>query len=95
MSAAENVSATFTQGDVTLSVSRVGKGVVGSGPAGINCGKTCSASFPAGSEVQVLAYPDSGWKFDEWRGACHSKKEHDCHVTMDAAEGVIAKFEKE
>jgi subtilase family serine protease len=78
----------------TLSVSTVGKGVVGSSPAGIDCGKTCSASFPAGSEVQVLAYPDSGWKFEEWRGACHSKKKDDCHVTMDAAESVIAKFEK-
>ena len=67
---------------------------MGSGPAGIDCGKTCTASFPAGSEVEVIAYPDSGWKFDEWRGACHGKKEHDCHVTMDAAKSVIAKFEK-
>ena len=78
----------------TLSVSTIGKGVVGSAPAGIDCGKTCTASFPAGSEVRVIAYPDSGWKFDEWRGACHSKKEHDCHVTMNAPESVIAKFEK-
>jgi uncharacterized repeat protein (TIGR03803 family) len=87
------VTASFVQ-DFTLSVSTVGKGVVGSSPAGIDCGKTCTASFPAGSEVQPIAYPDSGWKFDEWRGACHGKTEHDCHVTMDAAKSVIAKFEK-
>jgi hypothetical protein len=44
--------------------------------------------------TQIIPYPDNGWKFDEWRGACHGRKEHDCHVTMDAPESAIAKFKK-
>jgi YVTN family beta-propeller protein len=88
------VTASFAAQDFTLSVSTVGRGVVGSAPAGIDCGKTCRARFAAGTKVGLEAFPDSGWEFDEWRGACHGKNKHDCHVTMDAAEGVIAKFEK-
>ena len=89
-------SIVFTESNAgfTLSVSTVGHGKVKSSPAGIECGATCSASFAAGTKVGLEAFPDSGWEFDEWRGACHGKNKHDCHVTMDAAEGVIAKFEK-
>jgi hypothetical protein len=97
--------ASFAPQDFTLSVSTVGRGIVGSAPAGIDCGvighavgKKCSASFPAGIKVTLAATPDHGWKFDEWRGPCHDRtkhgKEHGCVVTMDAAESAIVKFKE-
>jgi hypothetical protein len=80
--------------DFTLSVSTVGRGKVKSIPAAIECGKICSAAFAPGTGIALRAMPDSAWAFHEWRGACAGKKEHDCHVTMNAAETVTAKFEK-
>jgi hypothetical protein len=86
----------FTESNAgfTLSVSTVGHGKVKSSPAGIECGATCSASFAAGTDVKLTATPASGWKFHEWSGACTGKNEDDCHVTMTAAESVMAKFKE-
>jgi hypothetical protein len=86
----------FTESNAgfTLSVSTVGHGKVKSSPAGIECGATCSASFAAGTKVKLTATPASGWKFHEWSGACTGKNEDDCHVTMNAAESVMAKFKE-
>jgi len=90
------VSATFVTPDFTLSVSKVGDGRVKSSPGdGIDCGPSCIATFASGTKIRLHAIPASGWKFDEWRGACTGKNEDDCHVTMSAAESVIAKFKEE
>jgi hypothetical protein len=43
---------------------------VTSNPAGVNCGSTCSASFPYGTAVSLTATPAAGAVFREWRGAC-------------------------
>ena len=63
---------TVVPATVSLTVSRTGSatGTVTSNPAGVNCGSTCSASFPYGTAVSLTATPAAGAVFREWRGAC-------------------------
>ena len=76
----------------TLSVSIVGNpgGRVVSSPAAINCGSTCSASFPWGTQVTLSATPASAWGLAGWSGACSGIG--NCTVTMNANASVSATF---
>ncbi len=73
-----------------LSVSMVGSGTVTSNPDGINCGRTCSASFNSGSNVTLTATPASGSTFAGWAGDCTG--EGACILSMSGAKGVTARF---
>jgi len=88
------VSATFTQSTdySTLSVSLGGdgQGVVISTPTGINCPGTCSASFPDGTVVTLLAKATSGSIFIGWSGACSGTGS--CVVIMNSDQSVTANF---
>jgi probable HAF family extracellular repeat protein len=86
------VSATFAP-LVTLAVSRsgLGTGTVTSTPSGIDCGSTCSASFPSGTEVTLTATPGANTVFAGWTGACSGTGS--CVVTMSAAASVGARFD--
>ena len=75
---------------LTVTKSGTGTGTVSSNPAGINCGATCSASFPSGSNVTLSAAPASGSSFAGWGGACSGTGA--CAVTMSAARSVTASF---
>src|SRR6266540_2100331 len=60
-------------GTAPLSVSKSGdgEGTVTSDPSGIDCGATCSASFPKGRGVTLVARADPGSAFAGWiRGEC-------------------------
>ncbi|HEX3587711.1 MAG TPA: hypothetical protein VH024_17050 [Candidatus Angelobacter sp.] len=57
---------------VTVAPSGTGSGTVVSSPAGINCGATCSASFPSGTTVTLTATANSGSTFGGFTGACVS-----------------------
>jgi uncharacterized repeat protein (TIGR02543 family) len=76
-----------------LKVTKEGKGggTVSSQPAGIDCGNTCSAWFPAQTKVVLTASPSSGSKFVRWSGAC-SGTNSTCNVTMSQARNVTATF---
>ena len=87
MNAAKSVTATFKP---KLTVSKVGSGAVTSNPAGINCGVTCAASFPANGTVTLTATPATGWQFAGWSGACTGTGA--CTVSMTAAKSVTATF---
>ena len=69
-----------------------GAGTVTSEPAGIECGQTCAASFPAGTRVTLRADAARGSIFVGWTGACSGLGA--CTVTMDAAKDVRAAFAK-
>jgi hypothetical protein len=75
---------------LTVAKSGTGTGTVTSGPAGINCGSTCSATFASGTAVTLAATADAGSTFAGWSGACTGTGI--CTVTMDAAKSVTATF---
>jgi hypothetical protein len=76
---------------VSVAPSGTGSGTVVSNPAGINCGATCSASFPSGTAVTLTATPASGSTFSGFTGACVSSTTT-CTFTPTANSTVGAVF---
>ncbi len=74
-----------------VAVTKVGQGTVSSRPTGIDCGRTCSRSFPAGSTMTIEATPKKKWTFVRWDGACKGKKPV-CTLGLDGAKSVSATF---
>jgi Divergent InlB B-repeat domain/Cytochrome C oxidase, cbb3-type, subunit III len=96
MSAAQSVTATFNtavaNATLTVSLAGNGSGSVTSSPAGIDCGRVCTANFAANSPVTLTAAIVSGSTFGGWSGACTGSSAI-CSVTMDAAKTVTARFD--
>jgi hypothetical protein len=70
-----------------------GSGSVGSAPPGIDCPATsCAATFPAASDVELSAHPDSASGFVAWGGACAGPTPS-CVVTIDGPTDVSARFD--
>ena len=94
MNGDQTVTATFIASppsQFTLAVTNPGHGTVTSSPAGIDCGASCSASFPSGQAVTLTAVAESGYQFSGWSGAGCSGTDT-CTVTMDDARSVTAAF---
>ena len=85
------VSGTIEDQQLTVSKAGTGAGTVTSTPAGINCGSSCGATYPAGSSVTLTAAAASGSIFGGWGGAC-SGTFATCTVSMTAAQSVTASF---
>lgn len=82
-------TARFTP-DQNLSVTKSGAGTVTSSVGGINCGSTCSATLPEGTQVTLTATPDAGLTLVGLSGGgCTSSP---CQVTMSEALTVKAEF---
>lgn len=77
----------------TLTVRRVGSGRITSKPAGISCGKTCSASIADSTSVTLRARPTSRSGFHSWSGSCQHSRFR-CVVRMSKARTVRARFVK-
>jgi hypothetical protein len=107
VSAPTTVTANFNASAATnymLSITKTGVGTIKSGAvsgttASINCGSTCSASFPAGSKVTLTESPGftfSPFRFYSWAGwggACASAgRATSCTVTMTGNLGVSGSF---
>jgi hypothetical protein len=75
---------------VTVSRRGTGSGTVRSSPDGIDCGSSCTASYPAATTVRLSATPAHGSKFAGWSGACRGTLP--CTVTTNADQTVIATF---
>ncbi len=93
MSQNKSVSAEFRQIGAqtqTLSVSLTGSGSVSSSPAGINCGSDCSEQYQQGQSVVLTATPATGFRFDQWQGACSGSGA--CQVVMSESRSVTAVF---
>lgn len=82
---------TPTDSQWPVEVDSSGGGSVLSVPGGIDCGKTCSASFDAGTRVTLTARPDSGFAFVAWSGACAGSAST-CVVTLSSGQSVGASF---
>jgi hypothetical protein len=78
--------------DPVLEVRRGGSGAgsVTSDPGGIDCGSTCTATYPDGTVVRLIATPADGSVFDGWTGACLGLGE--CTVTVHGRQVVTAMF---
>jgi phospholipase C len=96
VTAAENVTATFTPGDaLSVSTTGTGAGTVSSTPPGISCtsGSTtgCSATFPPGTPVSLSETTNAPNQFSGWSGACTGMGA--CSLTLSAAtNSVTASF---
>jgi uncharacterized repeat protein (TIGR01451 family) len=90
MSAPASVTASFQPSVQPLSVSTSGSGSVTSTPAGIDCGATCTASFPFRTSVTLSPAPVSGMVFTGWSGACSGTGS--CVVSMTGPQSVTASF---
>ena len=92
MTAARNVTATFSATLYTLTVTKAGTGTgtVISSPAGINCGVDCSQDYDHGTLVTLTPTPGVGQQFDGWSADCSGSGA--CVVTMDQARSVTATF---
>jgi len=55
---------------LTLSVATSSQGTITSQPAGINCGTECTKEYDEGTQVSLIAIPNPGWRFEDWRGHC-------------------------
>ena len=66
-----------------------GNGTVSSTPGGINCGTTCSATFPNGTSVTLTVAPGPGVGFAGWSGAC-SGTTLTCTVAVNSTVSVTA-----
>jgi hypothetical protein len=67
-----------------------GTGTVTSIPEGILCGGTCSAAYPAGSVVTLIATPARGSTFAGWNGGCAGADA--CTIAGNAPVAVTATF---
>lgn len=91
------VTASFSNAAVsthyTLTVNKTGTGLgaVMSDLIGIDCGGSCSASYPSGTSVNLTATPMGASQFVDWRGACTGSSPT-CSVTLNAAKSVTARF---
>ena len=93
MAAAQTVTATFTPTSYTLGVTTSTEGTVTSSSGAINCGSTCSASYPAGTALTLTATPNAGYVFASWTsGPCIGSTTSTCAVTMNAAQSATATF---
>jgi hypothetical protein len=94
---ATGTSASFTTAapppphTLTVSVTGTGSGTV-TGPGGLSCPGTCSASFTAGQTVSLAAHPAAGSTFKEWSGGCAGAGA--CSIVLSADRSVSARFEK-
>jgi hypothetical protein len=76
-----------------LSVAKAGTGggTVSSSPVGIDCGATCSKTFPAGTVVTLTATPSTDSNFTGWSGNCAGMATT-VTTTMSAARNCAATF---
>jgi uncharacterized repeat protein (TIGR02543 family) len=83
MNGDKSITATFTQNEYILTITKVGNGtVIADKPA----------PYHYGDVVQLTAIADTGWVFIGWSDACTASP---CSITMDKAKSVTATFRQE
>ena len=68
--ASSSLVARFTPLEVRVIPGEYDSGSIVSEPAGISCPPTCTARFPFGSEVTLIAQPDPASPFLSWKFGC-------------------------
>ncbi|UCH21317.1 MAG: hypothetical protein JSU83_22930 [Deltaproteobacteria bacterium] len=83
MDADKNITATFVEGQVALTVDTVGQGTVSLDPPG--------GVYDAGTHVTLTATADTLWEFSHWSGDLIGSDNPDT-ITMDADKNIMATF---
>jgi hypothetical protein len=78
-------------GNLTVSKTGTGSGLVSSSPAGISCGTDCYFNFVTGQPVMLTATPNGGSVFSGWTG-CDSTVGNQCTVNVSGAKSITATF---
>lgn len=76
----------------TVSVEVRGPGRVLSLPPAIDCPGTCTAAFPLGAAVTLVAAPPDDAVFREWGGDCAGAQ--GCHLSVSTDVVVRAEFDR-
>ncbi len=90
LTASDEIIVTVTE-NFTLTIKKNGAGVVEA--EGINCGNDCSEDYISNTEVRLIATPDDGFRFKQWKGSC-SGSDNTCKIKIDNNKKVTAIFEK-
>jgi len=89
----QEVSARFVAESATLSLRYGGEGRVYSSDKLLDCGKECSATFPSGTQVTLIAEPAAGYQLTGWSKNCApTPVANQCQVTLDTDQVVSATF---
>src|SRR5438309_8332800 len=87
-STSDGGSARTSPTQVNLTITTAGNGLVRG--AGADCRGNCTAPYVSGTQVHLVAVPDSGASFVAWSGACSGTG--GCDLTLDADREVSATF---
>jgi len=71
----------------TLTIEKLGEGLVTSSEGNLNCGAVCSAAYAEGTTVTLMAAATPGFTFMGWSGDCVGSR-----VTMTTAKTCTANF---
>lgn len=75
----------------SLNLTVSGDGTVNSNPSGFSCGSnTCTASYPSGTDLILMATTGANATFSGWSGACIGTG--DCLLTINGVTSVTATF---
>ncbi len=88
MSAARNVTATFSTSNYTLTVTPPTGGTISG--TGISCPGDCSEGYAYGTGVNLNANPSNNYAFSAWGGDCSGAGS--CQLTMTVNKSVSASF---
>jgi uncharacterized repeat protein (TIGR01451 family)/uncharacterized repeat protein (TIGR02543 family) len=93
LTAARNVTATFTLITYTVTAAKAGNGAgsITTDPSGIDCGITCSNSYNYNTVVTLTAAADTGSTFTSWEGNCTANG-LSCSTTVTGTRDVTATF---
>jgi len=78
--------------NLTVTKGGAGTGSVVTNPTGIVCGTVCTSAFPSGTQISLVATPETGSTFGGWTGACSGTDPSTCVVTLTSDQSVSATF---
>lgn len=84
----------ISQNVLTVGRSGGGSGSVSSAAGVIACGGICASSYVPNELVNLQARPQVGSAFAGWTGDCQGKRRGNCVVTVNRAQTVFARFER-
>jgi hypothetical protein len=83
-----------TEHSLEIAIAGTGEGGVG---CKVNAGplEECGEEYEEGTEVAVIAEPETGSEFTEWKGDCDTVVGGECKVEMDADKAIEVVFDLE